>query len=243
MLLHNSPLFKIYFGDAKDNLDPEQYLDLPSDKNIFSISAFVHLKNVMKLDRVVFLKQTHSNQGEVITSKRHAKGIRSFTIEGDYLITNVPCVGLGVMTADCLPIVLYDSFNQVVAAVHAGWRGSAKTVVLKALSRMEKEFGTKATNIRAFFGPSAKVCCYTVGDDMLEKLEDFEFIDRVVQQRGKENYFDLPVFNKLLLQSVGVKSDEIKMQYNLCTMCDKSLHSHRRDGKKAGRQMTVVSLQ
>ncbi len=243
MLLHNNPLFRIYFGDAKDVVSPDQYLNIPPDKNLFSISSFVKLKEVMKLDRLVFLKQVHGLDGTVIRSKRHAKGIRSFTIEGDYLITNVPFIGLGVVTADCLPIVLYDSFNQVVAIVHAGWRGSSKNVVLRAIDRMSKEFGTKPDQLKIFFGPSAKVCCYNVGQDMLESFEDFEFIDRVVQRRSDQVFFDLPGFNKLLLEGVGVKPESIKLDYNMCTICDHSFSSLRREGDKAGRQITVVSLQ
>jgi len=147
------------------------------------------------------------------------------------------------MTADCLPVVLYDTLNQAVAVVHAGWRGSVKNIVLKAFDRMTEEFGTKPGMLRVFFGPSAKVCCYKIKEDMLEYLEDVEFIDRVVQRRGDDIFFDSPGFNKLLLEGVGVKSDAFQLQYNLCTMCDKSFYSHRRQGKAAGRQMTVACLQ
>jgi len=243
MLLHNAPLLRIYFGDAKDELFPGEYLNLPEGKDIFSIEAFVKLRQVMRIERLLFLRQIHSTDGIVVSSKKRTKKTKSFTIEGDYLITNVRFVGLGVMTADCLPIVLYDKVNQAIAVVHAGWRGSVKNVVLKALDRMTQEFGTKPEMLRVFFGPSAKVCCYTVKEDMLEYLEDIEFIDRVVQRRSDEIFFDLPGFNKLLLESVGVKPEAFQLQYNLCTMCEKSLYSHRRQGKAAGRQMTVACLQ
>lgn len=243
MLLHNTPLLRIYFGDAKDELFPGEYLNLPSDKNLFSIPAFVKLKEVMRIDRLVFLRQVHGMQGVVVRSKNQAKKTRSFSIEGDYLITNAKHVGLGIMTADCLPIVLYDSFNRAVAVVHASWRTSVKNIVLKAVDTMTQEFGTKPEHLRVFFGPSAKVCCYEVNDDMLEHLEDFESIDRVVQRRDEKLFFDLPGFNKLLLEGIGVKSEVFQLGYNMCTVCDHTFYSHRRQSKAAGRQMTVACLQ
>lgn len=243
MLLHNTPLLRIYFGDAKDELFPGEYLNLPPDQNIFSIPAFVKLKEVMRIDRLVFLRQVHGTHGVVITSKNQAKKTRSFSIEGDYLVTNVKLIGLGVTTADCLPIILYDSFNQAIAVIHAGWRGSVKNVALKAVDTMAQEFGTKPEHLRVFFGPSAKLCCYKVGEDMLEHLEDFEFIDRVVQRRDDKMFFDLPGFNKLLLEGIGIKQEAFQLGYNVCTICDTSFYSHRRQDKAAGRQITVACLQ
>ena len=243
MLLHNTPLLRIYFGDAKDELFPGEYLNIAPDKNLFSIPAFVKLKEAMRIDRLIFLRQTHGTEGVVIRSKKQAKRSRSFSIEGDYLVTNAKHVGLGIMTADCLPMVLYDSFNQVIAVIHASWRTSVKNIVLKAVDTMTQEFGTKPEHLRVFFGPSAKVCCYEVGDDMLEFLEDFEFIDRVVQRREEKLFFDLPGFNKLLLEGIGVKPEAFQLGYNMCTICDQSFYSHRRQAKAAGRQMTVACLQ
>lgn len=242
MLLHNAPLFRIYFGDAKDKLFPDEYLFLPPDKTVFDIPVCARLKELMRIEELVFLRQTHSADGLVITSHEHAREVANFTVEGDYLITNVKSIGIGVMTADCLPVVLFDNFNRLVSMVHAGWRGSSKNIVLKAVDRMMQEFGTKPESLQVFFGPSAKVCCYTIGEDMLESVEDVEIIEHVVQRRGKEIFFDLPAFNKLQLTSIGVKPESFKLDYNVCTICDPSFYSHRRQGKKSGRQMTVVSL-
>lgn len=243
MLLHNTPLLRIYFGDSKDHLFPEQYLNIPPEKNIFDINSFVNLKQVMRLDRIVFPRQVHGTNGLVVSSKKHAKRVRSFTNDADYLVTNSKFTGLGIMTADCLPIVLFDKFNQSIAIVHAGWRGSVGNIVLKAVDTMTKEFGTKPEGLKVFFGPSAKVCCYEISQDLLEQFEDVEFIDRVIQRRAEKLFFDLPGFNKLLLEGIGVKSSAFKFDYNVCTICDKTFCSYRRDGKNACRQMTVVSLQ
>jgi len=243
MLLHNGPLLRIYFGDARDKISPHQYHNISPDKTIFDFPVFVKLKEVMRLDRLLFPKQVHGIKGFVVASKNQAKKMKSFTQEADFLVTNSKRTGLGVMTGDCLPIVLYDKRNQAIAIVHAGWRSSVGNIVLRALDTMTEEFGTTPKDLRVFFGPSAKICCYKIGEDMLEHMEDVEFMDRVVQRRGDDLFFDLPGFNRLLLAGVGVKPDQFVTGYNVCTICDNSFCSHRRQGKESCRQMTVASLQ
>ena len=243
MLLHNSPLLRIYFGDARDKIYPDQYNAIDPDKKLFDIPVFAKLKQVMRLDRVLFPKQVHGAQGFLVASKNQAKKTRSFTKQADFLFTDSRFTGLGVMTADCLPIVLYDKLNQAVSIVHAGWRGSVQNIVLRAVDAMSEAFGTTPENLRVFFGPSAKICCYKIGEDMLEHMEDVEFMDRVIQRRGEEMFFDLPGFNRLLLEGIGVKAEAFKFDYNVCTICDNSFCSYRRQGKNSCRQMTVVSLQ
>jgi YfiH family protein len=253
MLLHNDPHLRIYFGDAQDKLFPADYLNLPPDADLFSIPNYARMLELLHLKNLVFLHQTHSTDGLVITSSEHAQQIRPFFLEGDYLVTNQPLIGVGVMTADCLPVVLYDSVHQAVAVVHAGWRGSVQGVVLTALEVMKENFGTKPEQLTVFFGPCAQVCCYEVGQDFLDNLEDFDFIDRVacplkpwrnrVQRRDSKLFFDVPLYNQLLLESVGVPASAFQEQYNKCTMCDHAFFSHRRQGQAAGRQMTVACLQ
>jgi len=242
MLIHNHHLFKIYFGDVKDAVYPKDYLNLPADKDIFEIAQFAALKKVMQLDALVFLHQVHGADGLVINSLEQAKKIKCFTKEGDFLVTNVKRVGIGIMTADCLPIVIFDKRNQVVAVAHAGWRSSLKQIASKTIDRMQKSFNTKIEDLRVFLGPSAKSCCYKVEDDFLENFEEFEFLDRIIQRRSNGVYFDLPAFNIALLEELGVKKDAINLNYNDCTVCNPLLFSYRRTGEDSGRQMTVACL-
>lgn len=241
MLLHNGPLFRIYFGNAQDNLYPNMYLNLPVAKHVLDIKPFVALRRIMHIDSLIFLRQVHSNQG-IALSAAEAATLRPFSCEGDFLITDVPLVGIGVMTADCLPIVMYDNVNNVIAIAHAGWQGSVNGVARNAVERMCEIYGSEPEHIRVFFGPSAKVCCYTVTNDFLRNLEKFSEVDRVIQRHDGKNFFDLPLFNKLQLESIGIKKEAFRLEYNICTICDKKFFSFRRQGQKAGRQMTVVSL-
>ncbi len=242
MLLHTAPFLRIYFGNAEDELDPNTYLNFPPNTNIFDHSYFVPLQKMMQLDQVLFLKQTHSASG-FVCNEDNVSHVRSFKDEGDFLITDVPHIGLGIMTADCLPIVLYDSRNHAVAIVHAGWRGSAQGVVLRALEFMQHEYGTDLGHLQVFFGPSAKICCYQVGEDLMAQFDNYPYAVNTFQWHGEELFFDLPGFNKLQLESVGMKKESFHLGYSICTICNDKFYSYRRQKEQAGRQMTVVSLQ
>lgn len=219
---------------------PAFYLNL-LDQPLLTLAPFSNLKKSMHLEYLQFLHQTHSDQGTVI-GKKNIEALRPFKQNGDFLVTNVSHVGIGVMTADCLPIVLHDRLANVVAVVHAGWRGAVIGVAVKALERMREEYGTDPQNVVVFFGPSAKACCYKVGDDFESSLAGFAYSDKVMQKHGDNWYFDLPGFNRLQLEAAGIKKEAFHLNYNYCTMCDHSFYSYRRQGEQAGRQMTVVCL-
>jgi len=242
MLMHSHSLYRIYFGDARDKIFPKDYLNLPPDQNILDKEPFSKLKKMMGIKHLIFLHQVHGTKGLIITSEAQAAKIRPFAVDGDFIITNVKHVGIGMVVADCLPIILFDKRNQVLSIVHAGWRSSVEHIAIKAVDQMQKNFGTKIEDIRVIFGPSAKVCCYKVGEDFLDQLQDFEFIDQIVQRRADGLYFDLPMFNMVLLKSLGIKKDAFRFEYNDCTVCDETFYSHRRDAEQAGRNMVVASL-
>lgn len=239
MLIHNNPLFSIYFGNADDRLSPDEYLCYPPDKELLSIEPYTKLKKLMNLEDLFFLHQIHSTQGVVISG---TKQFKPFLQQGDYLITNQKHIGIGVMTGDCLPIIFYDNLHNVAAIIHAGWRGSVEHVATKALRELQDHFGTKIEHMRIFFGPSAKSCCYQVGSEFEKHLEPFSFTDQILHKEEKGIMFDLPLCNKLQLEAVGVPKEAFRLQYNFCTICDLRYCSHRRDGNARLRQMTVIAL-
>jgi len=241
MLLHNAPLFEIYFGSAKDELPKNVHLNVPADKPLLQLEPFSHLKKMMPLEHLLFVKQVHGTDGLVITQD-NVEDAQPFVQEGDYLSTNVPCVGIGVLTADCMPIVFYDSRQGAVSVVHAGWRGSVAGIARIALERMQQEFDTEIENVKIFFGPSAKSCCYEVSHDFVNNLDAYPFSQDVLISQSDKLFFDVPAFNRLILESMGVRRESFRFEYNLCTMCDETFFSHRRDGQRAGRQMTVICL-
>ena len=184
----------------------------------------------------------HSAQGLCVLSREQIKATNCFSEDGDFLITRLPGLGLGVATADCLPIILYDSLNQVVGIVHAGWRGTVAKVVVAAVERMQALYATRIQNLTVFFGPSAKVCCYAITEDLFSELEHFSYLTDVVQKHSDHYTLDVPLLNRLQLEEIGIKKNAMQFTYNACTMCDVSFCSYRRQGQRAERQMTVVVL-
>jgi len=243
-MLHHAPLFRCYFGNTQDALHPQEYLRLNTVPDILSLDPFAQHKQRMALRRLIFLRQTHSTDGIVISDSHSAESMAAFAQSGDYLITNQQHVGIGVMTADCLPVILIDTVHNAIGVAHAGWRGTVAGISTHMLADMHTAFGSSPEQIQAYFGPTAQRCCYQVSPSFLTQLEHLPFKDQLITERsnGAERalYFDNLLCNKLLLQSAGIKKEALCDAYAVCTMCDHSFYSHRRGDK--GRQMTVVTL-
>lgn len=242
MIIHNDSRFAIYFGDVRDQFVPAQFYNLEHVNKLFEHEPFTQVKKHLKLHDIVFLKQVHDKDGFIITNKEQLADLKPFSHEGDFLVTSLQSVGLGIATADCLPIILYDSFSNCIALVHAGWRGSLKKIAQRALECMINQCGARLESIKVFFGPSAKSCCYQVGSELLAELEQFSHTDQVLLKHDDGWYFDMPQFNRILLQESGLKKNAFYMHYNMCTICDDSFCSYRRSKGAPERQMTVIAL-
>lgn len=237
-MIHKDPSFTIFFGDIRNQFMPSMF----AGSILESQESFKPVIKLAECEGLLFLHQVHGNQGLAIDAWDMAKPIPSFALEGDFLITNISGLGLGVATADCLPIVLYDRFSHSAAIVHAGWRGSCKQVVGAALERMEARFNTQPDSVKVFFGPAAKSCCYEVGEDVLNHLEQFSYGFEVVQKIGDSWRLDVARLNQLQLQELGVPKNAFHGSYNICTICNQSFCSYRRQKGASYRQMTVVTL-
>lgn len=233
--------FTLYIGNASDSLFPQEYLNLDANQPLLKHPSFAHLQQLLQLRELVFLHQLHVDYGQLVTAQT-LRSIKSFKTEGDFLITNLPSVGLGVMTADCLPLMLFDSRNHVVAVVHAGWKGSVQLIAKKVVHAIEQSYGSKKENIEAIFGPCAQVCCYEVAHDFIQELARFPFGQEALVRKDGKLFFDLPLFNQLQLESVGIARAAIDRSLCTCTIHDESYFSYRRQQKNAGRQMFVVAL-
>jgi YfiH family protein len=149
----------------------------------------------------------------------------------DALITNTPNLAISIRTADCMPILLADPEHRAVAAVHAGWRGSAAEILRRTLDRMRAEFDTSPGAIIAAIGPGIGKCCYQVGEEVARKFG--------LDGAGK---VDLATENRQQLITGGVPAGQIDT-LGFCTMCDSgTFHSYRRDGDRAGRMISFVRI-
>lgn len=133
--------------------------------------------------QLITLRQRHTDMIQVIDSLPHV-GERepdgALKLPGDAVVSTRPGLLLAVQVADCLPLLLVDAKRRVVAAVHAGWRGTAKRIAEKTVGRMRQEFGTNPKDVRAVFGPSIRRCCYEVGREVVEAYQGtFSYCDEL----------------------------------------------------------------
>jgi YfiH family protein len=231
----------LYFGDSRDQLFPKDYLNYPPGQNLLALKPYADCAEGMGIFNLFFLHQVHGTVGSVI-DVHTAVTMRSFSCEGDFLITNLPGVGIGIMTADCLPLLLHDPITQSIAAIHAGWRGAVAGIAPIALSRMMQEYGAQPDNIRAYLGPCIHSCCYQVGDQVVQALKDSSASASVLCSCQGKTLFDLPGFVAGQLEAAGLKKEAISLENSLCTHCNPRFWSYRRQGETAGRQMTVIAL-
>src|SRR5579875_3695024 len=109
----------------------------------------------------ITLRQVHSNY------VHNAHGLKDREREGDALVTDEIGKSIGVRTADCVPILLLDCRHRAIAAVHAGWRGTAAAIVKFTIEKMKDDFDTAPADIYAALGPCIRDCCYEVGPDVV----------------------------------------------------------------------------
>jgi len=183
------------------------------------------------LNALAMTRQVH---GDTVTRVR-GPGSRASC---DALISDDPGVFLAITVADCLPVFLFDPVTLSVAAVHIGWRGSKLRILEKALRGMAEKFGAKAGDLISFIGPSARVCCYEVGEEVAIGFPE-NVLRRTIADRA---HLDLMQFNRNILLEAGVRGTHIEVSPH-CTICNGELfHSYRREGKKSGRMMGVIGV-
>ena len=188
--------------------------------------------------------------------------------KGDGLITDRPGILLGVQTADCTPVLVADTRRKVVAAFHAGWRGTVKRIVESGIGRMRLEFGSRPEDLIAAIGPGIGACCYQVGEELLSEFESqFAYARELfhevydsdpvrtkypmlfLTQRapghspiGPGLHLDVAEANRRQLLHAGLKSDSISMTGG-CTNCHRDLFfSHRGSQGRTGRMLSVIGI-
>jgi YfiH family protein len=149
-----------------------------------------------------------------------------------------------IKTADCVPILIGDTRTGAFAAVHAGWRGTLASIVTKTLTRMQQEFGVRASEVRVAIGSAAGVCCYEVGSEVIDAFtERFPATELFTPTREGHARIDLFKANREQLLAVGVEGERIHTS-PFCTMCRNDLFfSYRREKYvlgKVGRLMSVI---
>ncbi len=196
---------------------------------------------------VVSLPQIHSSN--VIEVGRSNRGAGYFFSDAslpegcDGYVTKERGVTLGVKTADCVPILLWDSENSVCAALHAGWRGSVCDIAGEGVRKMT-ELGANPAGIRAVIGPCIRNCCYEVSEDVYSAaLECDVMLGAHFHEKENGKYMaDLVGVNRALLIRAGLSDNNIDADPP-CTCCHSDMFfSHRASGGKRGTQLSVITL-
>jgi purine-nucleoside/S-methyl-5'-thioadenosine phosphorylase / adenosine deaminase len=243
LLFHNEPSFHIFFGNQRTSflIEQEQFFATHTTTTLQAIEPFATIASCMRTKKMTLLHQIHSSLGACITNDTHPVATTPYAQEGDFLITNQPNLGIGIKSADCLPLIFFDSLTSTVAIAHAGWKGSVQEIALKTVEALVQQGASLAT-IKIFFGPSAKICCYRVGPEFESIITPFSYGSQTVQKRGQNLFFDLPLFNQLQLIARGISPSSFIVDYNLCTICSPSYCSARYQDNQTRRQITMVSL-
>lgn len=156
---------------------------------------------------------------------------------GDALWTSTPGVAVAVRTADCVPILLVDQRGRGVAAVHAGWRGSAAGIAARAVAVLCSGIGAEPSELRAAIGPHIGPCCYEIDGPVLAAIQDPDVFSPARPGHAYLNLFEL---NRRQLVRAGLVEDSIS-SVQVCTSCDVRFESYRRD-RAAGRMLHYVRM-
>ncbi len=187
-------------------------------------------------DALITLEQVHG--GAVVTIDGFAKPVDG--LKGDGIITDRSDLAIGILTADCLPLLILEPETRVIAAIHAGWRGLVAGVIEEGLDTMEERYSIKRERVMVAIGPSIKGCCYTVGEDVAGILKDRFAETQYIRMDGDGIHVELASLAVATLERAGIREENIEV-VGPCTSCDKRLVSYRRDGR-TGRQISLIRL-
>lgn len=217
--------FHIYFSTAENNLN--------FNKNISEgISNLENLKMWFDLENIGYLNQTHSDIVYIYDENIH---------DGDAIITDKKNIGIGIFTADCIPILIYDRNKEVIAAIHSGWKGTLKCIVQKAIDKMILKYNTNVEDLVAYIGPHNMQCCYEVSQELIEEFKEQEIYKNINIANGRNLSLQSCIINQLI--NKGVKLDQIN-QLNICTYCSEKYHlySYRKDKEESGRMFSFIFI-
>lgn len=218
----------VVFSTAKDSRSFNRNTE-KGQKNINS------LKEDFNVNEVVYLHQIHSDN--VFVFEGDAEEFREY--EGDSIITKEEKVIIGAFTADCVPVILVDEREGVIAAIHSGWKGTFNSITKKTIEKMIQEYDVKIENIKVYIGPHIRQCCYEVSEELKESFLNKTKINENELFKGRNLNMERCILEDL--RNINIKEDNI-YTINLCTYCEKDikLFSYRKSVGTYGRLFTFA---
>lgn len=201
-------------------------------------------------DKLILPRQTHGNKTLCVDENFIAlnKGKQTELLYGiDAIITDLPQTCIGVSTADCIPILLYDSTRRVVAAIHAGWRGTVADIAKECVTTMQERYGCCPGELKAIIAPGISQESFEVGDEVYDQFADAGFpmtriAARYPAEDGDKWHIDLWEANRILLTDTGIRESDITVS-GVCTYKQHDdFFSARRLGINSGRIFNGIML-
>ena len=187
---------------------------------------------------IVIPRQTHTANVQVIKDVPTPEELQDV----DAVVTQLKDFCLCVSTADCVPVLLYDKEKEVIAAVHAGWRGTVGRIVEKTIEVMKSHYGSEGKDLVACIGPSISLESFEVGDEVYAAFEEVGFDMTRIARRYEKWHLDLWEANRVQLLANGVLPEHIEVA-GICTFqCYEDFFSARRLGIKSGRILSGIML-
>mgnify|MGYP001173676606 CR=1 FL=1 len=209
-------------------------------KNISANLAIVRKKIKCNSKKIVLLNQTHSNKFYYINKKSKL----DYRFNGDALITNITDMPIGVLTADCAPILMFDQKNKIIAAIHAGWKGAYKGIVIKVIKFMKKK-GSSTKNITAVIGPCISLKSYEVKQDFIKRFINKDIKSKIFFKKIRNKiYFNLKEYIVYQLKSLDIKKIEVikKDTFNIKNNFFSSRRSKNLNENDYGRNISIIMI-
>lgn len=206
--------------------------EMGQDINVEKIQDYKQqLTTLFPIDDIGYIRQCHSDK---VFEYNHE------IQDGDALYTTEKKVSVGVFTADCVPVLIYDKRLEIVAAVHSGWRGTYEKITTKTIKKLIRDIGCRVEDIIVYIGPHIQQCCYEISDDLKDK-----FLEAGISADAfKGRSLNLSFIIREDLSHMGISYDNI-YEVNFCTKCSKEyrFHSYRRDKELSGRNFSFVFIE
>lgn len=207
------------------------------------------LANYLQLEKHMLIMPHQTHEDKILNINKEflalSPDLQTSKLYGiDALITAIPKVCIGVTTADCVPIVLYDKVEHIAGVAHAGWKGTVQRIVSKTVEQMGTYYGTKAEDLIALIGPSISQKAFEVGEEVEDQFLNAGFDLQTISIRNRNTnklHIDLKLTNQMLLESLGVNKQNIYIS-PICTVEDTDFYSARRQGFNSGRALTGIIL-
>ena len=196
---------------------------------------------------IVKTNQNHTDNVKIVNEKV-SKDEPDFAIykDTDGLITDKSNLVLSTTNADCILLVFFDPVKKVIANVHSGWKGTIQRISVKAVEKMQNDYGCNPSDIICCMCPSIRKCHFEVDEDVykmfLNEFKDLKEIDEIIEQKNNKWHIDTILINRVILKQAGLLGENI-IDSGICSVCNKNIiHSFRAEGENYGLSTAIISL-